>query len=144
MDTQRNSIESAREYLIDKGINPSFQRLKIYEYLAKTYAHPTVDMIFTELAKEIPTLSKTTIYNTLSLFQRSGIVSGLTIDANEIRYDPDPRVHAHFKCFECGSIFDIPVEPSYADMVIAEEHEVKERHIYLKGTCKNCSEAIET
>ncbi|HEB32107.1 MAG TPA: transcriptional repressor [Spirochaetes bacterium] len=144
MGTQLNSIESVKEYLIDKGINPSFQRLKIYEYLAKTITHPTVEMIFTELAKEIPTLSKTTIYNTLNLFQNSGIVSGLTIDANEIRYDPETRVHAHFKCFKCGSIFDIPVEPSYADMVIAEEHEVKERHFYLKGTCKNCLKAIET
>ena len=142
MNLQQNSIESAKEYLVAKGINPSFQRLKIYEYLAKTVTHPTADMIFTELAKEIPTLSKTTIYNTLNLFQNNGIVSGLAIDANETRYDPDPRVHAHFKCFECGSIIDIPVEPSYTDMVMAEEHEVKERHIYLKGTCKNCLKAI--
>jgi len=142
MDPQHNSIETAKEYLVTRGINPSFQRLKIYEYLAKTAAHPTVDMIFTELAKEIPTLSKTTIYNTLNLFQNNGIVSGLTIDANELRYDLDTRVHAHFKCFECGSIIDIPVEPSYTDMVMAEEHEIKERHIYLKGTCKNCLKSI--
>ncbi len=144
MDIRHTSIEAVKEYLIDKGINPSFQRLKIYEYLAKTIAHPTVDMIFTELAKEIPTLSKTTIYNTLNLFQNRGIVSGLTIDSNEIRYDPDPMVHAHFKCLKCGSIFDIPIEPSYADMFIAEEHEVKERHYYLKGTCKNCLDVVET
>ena len=142
MDAQYNQIESAKEYLIANGIKPSFQRLKIYEYLASKATHPTADMIYNKLAREIPTLSKTTIYNTLSLFQNNGIVSGLSIDPNELRYDADTKVHAHFKCFECGSIIDIPVEPSYPVMAMAEEHDVKERHIYLKGTCKDCLKAI--
>ena len=36
MNTEHSSITSLKDYFIDNGINPSFQRLKIYEYLAKT------------------------------------------------------------------------------------------------------------
>jgi Fe2+ or Zn2+ uptake regulation protein len=143
MDTEQSSISSLKEYLIDNGIKPSFQRLKIYEYLAKAVTHPTVDMIFSDLTEEIPTLSKTTIYNTLNLFQDSGIVTGLTIESNEVRYDPDTSMHAHFKCFECGGLFDIPIEGSFHVRDIAGEHRVKESHIYLKGTCKNCLKSVE-
>jgi Fe2+ or Zn2+ uptake regulation protein len=141
MDTRQNSITSLKEYLIQNGINPSFQRLKIYEYLSNSTTHPTVDMIFNELTKEIPTLSKTTVYNTMNLFQDNGIVIGLTIESNEVRYDPDTSDHAHFKCFKCGGLFDIPIDGFIRYQDIAREHEVKERHIYLKGTCKDCLKA---
>jgi Fur family transcriptional regulator, peroxide stress response regulator len=54
--------------LKNKNIRPSIQRIKIFEYLIKNLCHPTVDQIFKDLQSEIPTISKTTIYNTLDLF----------------------------------------------------------------------------
>ena len=139
MDKSKITIEGAKDYLVKNGINPSYQRLKIFEHLAKSTSHPTVDIIYHELSKEIPTLSKTTIYNTLNLFQRKGIVIGLTIEDNELRYDSNTELHAHFKCTKCGEVYDIPVEfpPEMNNKV--SEHIVNERHFYMKGTCRNCT-----
>lgn len=143
----QKSIEKTKQYLEREGINPSYQRLKIYEHLSHSHAHPTADAIYHHLVREIPTLSKTTIYNTLNLFQAKGIINGITIDENEVRYDADMSPHAHFKCISCGSIFDVRVtcthfspgyggEPSRACFDC--NHQITERHIYLKGICSDC------
>jgi len=44
--------------LIEHNIAPSIQRIKILEYLSKYKTHPTADMIYRELVKQIPTLSE--------------------------------------------------------------------------------------
>ena len=61
-------IENIGEYLKAHEIKPSYQRIKIFQYLVENKNHPTVDMIYKALCTEIPTLSKTTVYNTLNLF----------------------------------------------------------------------------
>jgi Fe2+ or Zn2+ uptake regulation protein len=138
MEKSEVTIEMVKDYLIKNGIHPSFQRLKIFQHLAKSTEHPTVDMMYNTLSREIPTLSKTTIYNTLNLFQKRGIVVGLTIEDNEVRYDANTEPHAHFKCNECGKVYDIPFDySSWKDDKVCD-HIVKERHFYLKGTCKDC------
>lgn len=134
------SIDSIKTLLSEKGINPSFQRLKIYEFLITKRCHPTVEMIYNELIKEIPTLSKTTIYNTLNLFQNKGIIIGLSIDENEVRYEADLNPHAHFKCTVCKCIYDIPIEYSEIHEDVIAGHVITERHIYLKGICMRCQE----
>ena len=55
-------------YLKNHDIKPSYQRMKIFQYLLDNHVHPTVDTIYKALCPEIPTLSKTTVYNTLNLF----------------------------------------------------------------------------
>ena len=60
--------------LRDKEITPSYTRIKIYDYLSKDKIHPTVDEIFIDLSGVFPTLSKTTVYNTLKLFVEKKLV----------------------------------------------------------------------
>ena len=66
------SIDSIAGKLKEKNIKPSLQRIKILEYLAGYPCHPTVDYIFNALHPEMPTLSKSTVYNTLKVLQRRG------------------------------------------------------------------------
>lgn len=132
------SIENAKTFLTDVGINPSYQRLRILEYLINNRCHPTVDMIYNELIHEIPTLSKTTIYNTLNLFQKRGIILGLTIDENEVRYESNIVPHAHFKCEKCGEIFDVHLYCPILSRGYVYNHKIHEGHLYLKGICKDC------
>ena len=61
-------MNASKQYLLNFGIKPSLQRLAVMKYLMQYHTHPTVDEIYAALHSSIPTLSKTTIYNTLSLF----------------------------------------------------------------------------
>jgi len=131
-------IENISKYLLENGIKPSVQRLKIFEYLSNTIEHPTVETIFNALSEEIPTLSKTTVYNTLRLFQSKGIVNVINIEDNETRYDADTSFHGHFKCTECGKVYDFKVDISKIKFMELENFKIMESHYYLKGICKYC------
>jgi Fur family ferric uptake transcriptional regulator/Fur family peroxide stress response transcriptional regulator len=94
-------------YLQQYSIKPSMQRTAVMEYLMQNKIHPTIDEIFTALSPIMPTLSKTTVYNTLDLFVEKGAVQVLTIDEKNARYDVDISKHAHFFCKSCGKVHDI-------------------------------------
>ncbi len=127
-----------REIMEKFEIKPSFHRFKILEYLINNKTHPTADDIYTALFKEIPTLSKTTVYNTLKHFVSKGIVSELMIEENEVRYDFEVSPHIHLKCKKCGKIYDIYKECEILTHKKMNGHKIEEYHIYLKGICKKC------
>ncbi|EOD01070.1 Fur family transcriptional regulator [Caldisalinibacter kiritimatiensis] len=130
--------EDIRSYLMEKGIKPSYQRIKILEYLLEHRTHPTVDEIYKELVKEVPTLSKTTVYNTLNLFIEKNLATVITIEENETRYDADTSIHGHFKCEKCGKVYDFNVNISNLAYDGLENFQINDQHVYFKGICKDC------
>ncbi len=131
-------MKELKQLLLEKGIKPTYQRIKILEYLKKYNTHPTVDMIFSALYNKVPTLSKTTVYNTLDVFNKSGLLDILTITGSEQRYDHNVMPHHHFLCKVCGSIIDIEIKCPYFEKWTPDEHRIEEVHGYFKGICKNC------
>lgn len=134
-----DSIVTAQDYLAKYGIKPSVQRIAIMEYLMEHRTHPSTDEIHSVLIKWMPTLSKTTVYNTLKLFTEQGALTALGIDDRNIRYDIDVSDHAHFICLGCGKVYDIPVD--HLDKLIVrggEKLTITETHLYYKGYCKLC------
>ncbi len=131
-------INKIDEYLKEHGIKPSYQRIKVLDYIVKNRNHPTVDTIFKELIKEIPTLSKTTIYNTLKLFHQKGVVLVINIEDNETRFDADVCNHGHFKCKKCGEIYDFDIDENDLILPKLKEFVIDEQHFYLKGICPKC------
>jgi Fur family peroxide stress response transcriptional regulator len=135
------NMQRLKKLLKDKGLKPTYQRLKVLEYLDKHLnTHPTVEMIYEKLLRRIPTLSMTTIYNTLGAFLERGLVSAETITGTEIRYDLITEPHHHFLCKECGNIIDIDVKCSIAERKTKaiNGHMIEEVHGYFKGICREC------
>jgi len=127
-----------KELLQAEGLKPTYQRLRILEYLEKHRTHPTVEEIYEYLAREIPTISKTTIYNTLNALLEKGIIHAITITGTETRYDCRGCPHHHLLCKSCGKIIDIDIECPYIEDEEIAGHRIEERHGYFKGICKNC------
>lgn len=124
--------------LVKKNLRPSHHRIKILEYLLDKQGHPSVDQIFNDLHKEIPTLSKSTVYNTLNLFITARLVRMLTIEENETRYDLIVDKHGHFKCESCDTIYDFKIN---IDEFIADElsdFQINDQDVYFKGICPSC------
>ena len=125
-------------HLATNNIKPSIQRIKIFEYLHENREHPTVDVIYKDLVGDIPTLSKTTVYNTLKLFVDNGITSTFTIDGNEARYDAIMEEHAHFKCKKCNNVFDVEIDALKLKFSQLNDFQIDNTNIYLKGICNKC------
>ena len=127
---------NARETLTKHGIRPSVTRLSIMEYLLSVRTHPTVEEIYEKLHFDIPTLSKTTVYNTLKLFSEEGIIKLLTIDNAQVRADGFNDTHGHFLCTSCRKLFDFPITELAKECL--KDFDVKTREVYYTGLCKNC------
>lgn len=132
------TFEELSAQLSQNDIRPSYQRIKILDYLYKNRCHPTVDKIYTDLLPEIPTLSKTTVYNTLNSFLEASLVMIVNIEDNETRYDIDTREHGHFKCDNCGTVVDFVAELHSLKNSGLDGFLIKERNIYYKGLCPHC------
>lgn len=128
------------DYLLSYNIKPSVQRLAIMDYLLSHKTHPAIEEIYLALCDAIPTLSKTTVYNTLKLFVEHGAVQMLTIDERNACYDADIHNHAHFLCKKCNKIFDLP-SVDYDNKILKvkdEGFQVEDIHLYIKGYCPSC------
>ena len=134
---------SAYDRLLEYRIKPSVQRIAIMDYLMSHHTHPTADEIYLALSPSMPTLSKTTVYNTLRLFAEQGAALMLTIDDRNANFDGKTEAHAHFFCKRCGRIYDVACSQWVGEAEKAAELDgcsVSEVHYYYKGICKNCLE----
>jgi Fur family peroxide stress response transcriptional regulator len=130
--------DDLKAVLTDKGIKPTYQRLLILSYLKDRSDHPTVDKIHRDLVKEVPTMSKTTVYNTLKSFVEKGIISTVHVTGTESRYDYNASGHHHFYCEKCGAILDLDIVcPNFIRREVGG-HQIKELHGYFRGICSKC------
>ena len=131
-------LEKYVKILKEHSMKVTPQRLEVLRYLDEHRVHPTVEMIYLDLKKRNPSLSKTTVYNSVEILEKQGIIQSLRIAGNEIRYDFRNDLHHHFICKKCGRIFDIDLTCPVIDKVEQNGFKVEEIHGYFKGICKEC------
>lgn len=131
------------QQLLKRNITPSHQRVMILQYLAENQCHPTADQIFSALRGAIPTLSKSTVYNTLNLFLEAKLIRVLSVEENETRYDIVMQNHGHFKCSDCGSIYNFAVDIDRFVSKDLQGFQITEKNVYFNGVCPICIAKIE-
>ena len=123
------------------GLKLTPQRLAIFEYLKDNTDHPSADDIYGAVAKQFPTMSFATVYNTLETLRKRGELLELTIDPARKRFDPNPEPHHHLICVRCKRIVDI--HASFQLTVPGRdraEFELLGNHVEFYGICRGCSE----
>src|SRR5262249_19753182 len=128
------------------GLKATGPRIGALAALEPDHKDPTAEYLYATLRRDRPSLSLSTVYQTLDVFIRTGLcrrVSGL---GDRLRVDGTPQNHDYAVCRLCGAIFDVdrdqvqlPVPPGYLSnglMVtgIRFEYEV---------ICRACQEAAD-
>jgi Fe2+ or Zn2+ uptake regulation protein len=116
------------------GLQPTPQRLAVARYVLATTSHPTADEVLERARRECPTLSRATVYNTLSRFSEKGLVRPQTIKEGVIVFDARVEKHHHFIDEETGEILDV----AWDALVVSGEEElrgfqVKEYQVVMRG-----------
>ncbi len=116
----------------------TFQRQVILNILKTTDMHPTADWIYERAKRYIPHISLGTVYRNLKILKEEGEILEIT-DGKLTRFDGRTDKHYHFKCIECGNIYDIEAE----DIDINENIKAKGFiplvfELFISGICKNC------
>ncbi|MCR3884172.1 transcriptional repressor [Methanotrichaceae archaeon M04Ac] len=125
----------------NSGYRATPQRIAISRYILLNHEHPTAQKAYQEIKKTHPTVSLATIYNTIKILKRIGLLAELNLPQGQTRYDPNTEAHAHLLCLRCGSIRDWsdPIMYELMAKVSAQaDFTVMGSSLDLKGVCYSC------
>ena len=113
----------------------SKQRELIFNTVLWSNDHPTAEMVYNVVRKEIPNISLGTVYRNLASLVDNHKIIRIKIDGI-YRYDKNIR-HSHFICHKCGCIIDI-FDDGFKDIKTIDGNIVDDYEIKYKGICKKC------
>ena len=90
-----------------QGVNPTQQRIEIAQALFAKSQHLCADQVMSLVNKQRSIVSKATVYNTLGLFARKGLVREVIVDPSKVFYDPTTDPHHHLYNMDTGELLDI-------------------------------------
>ena len=96
--------------LLAHGITPTRQRIEIAGVLLLEPRHLCAEQVLAEANRAGAAVSKATVYNTLALLARRGLVREVIADQTKVFYDSNTAAHHHFYDTETGRLIDIPEE----------------------------------
>lgn len=89
-------------------ILPTQQRIDIAYLLFQRAQHVAAEQVLAEVNSHYGHVSKATVYNTLGLFVRKGLVREVLIEQGRTFYDSNTRDHHHVYNVDTGELSDIP------------------------------------
>lgn len=119
------------------GIQPTPQRIAVIEFILNTRSHPSADQALEQVRLQCPTISRATVYNTLNLLVKKGLVRTQIIREGTVVFDCNINQHHHFIDEETGNIYDIPwdqLEVKGKDRL--KDFEIVEFQVILRGRRK--------
>jgi len=120
--------------LRDVGLQPTPQRLAVARFVLRTTSHPTADEVLAQARKDCPTLSRATVYNTLTRLAERGLVRLQTIREGVVVFDAHTERHHHFVDDATGKIYDVPWEAlSVSGEDVLQEYDVREYQVVMRG-----------
>ncbi len=116
------------------------QRIAVYEAVCDNLRHPGVDELWRQIKKDLPSVTRESVYRILNEFAEQGILQRLD-RIGSARYDSQTGPHGHFICERCGAITDFQF-PEQTVLPVAQVPG-KLRHIELRVSiiCDNCDAA---
>ncbi len=92
------------------GIRPTSQRVQIALLVLDRPCHFSADQLLGTLRRDGARVSKATVYNTLNLFSRHGLIREIAVDPERLMYDSTTNSHHHVYNVATGELFDIAAQ----------------------------------
>lgn len=127
----------------------SRQREGLLKSLKERTDHPTAEMLYIDLKRQIPEIGIATIYRNLADLCEEGFIIRIKSHSGKDRYDGNILPHIHFECNKCLEIEDIFL---YEEEIKKLDNEIKEvtktieaeathSTIMINGVCKHCKQS---
>ncbi len=101
--------ESVYEYLAEHGLRRTAQREAIIQAVLATQEHFHAEELLDMARRLDASVSRATVYRTLPLLVRSGLLRELDLGKDVTYYDPnfvDHPTHNHLICIDCDKIIE--------------------------------------
>lgn len=96
--------------MAEHDITPTPQRVEIAQVLFAQPQHLSAEQVLTKVNEGGVPVSKATVYNTLGLFARKGLIREVIVDPAKVFYDSTIVPHHHFYNVDTGGLIDIDAD----------------------------------
>ena len=128
--------------LSKQGYRMTPQRMMILSAIESSDDHISAEEIYAQIVAKYPNVNISTVYRTLELLERLGLVTKTDLGEGRVRYHPaDKGHHHHLICRECGAIIDLDESllTSLKSTLLREyKFSADLRHLAILGRCVNC------
>ncbi|MCH7683537.1 MAG: transcriptional repressor [Gemmatimonadetes bacterium] len=136
-------VEGFRGYMRDHNLPLTHQREAIASALFHSEEHLSVEDIEAILRDENVHVGKATVYRTLDLLVRAGLVDEHDFGEGFKRFEPRSARshHEHLICLACGKVVEFTSERiERMKALIADEHGFRHHHhrLDIYGVCSEC------
>ena len=132
------TIETIRQRFRRHHVRLTPQRAAIYGALAGTADHPTADDLYRVVKRRHPMISRNTVYYTLGVLRRTGLVREVHIGHEGARFDANMSLHHHLICLGCRQIQDVTDETLDRLTVAQPDFQVLGHRVEFHGYCDGC------
>lgn len=120
------------------GVQPTAQRIAICRYVLCEADHPTAEEVKAWADRNFPKLSLATVYNTLNLLVKAGLLQELRLPHSEkVIYDNNMAAHFHFLDEESGELYDLDPESVEVNTKLQKGFQVRKLSVLLSGKVKD-------
>ena len=134
--------EDIASKLNKQGYRSTPQRAMILSAIENSDHHISAEEIYDEVAAKYPQVNISTVYRTMELLKRLGLVYEIDLGEGRIRYHSEGKGHHHHLiCQKCGAIIDIDESTlSRLKDVLLNRYNFSAqlRHMAIFGLCENC------
>ena len=118
------------QILRSQGFKVTPQRIAIYDALRGHHDHPTAEMLYHTLRPEHPSMSLATVYKTMEIFEKIGLVKILEVG--------DERAH-YIRCNKVEDMMGIDLQAIKKIADQGSEYQITGQHITFEGVCPECA-----
>lgn len=116
------------------------QRQLVLDAVRSRTDHPSADQIYHALRRQLPTISRATVYRNLHLLVELGLIHSVRL-AQTDRYEPPQHEHDHVICRLCGRVMDLhAIEHTASHHAVSEQtgYLIDHHHMVFEGVCPTC------
>jgi Fur family transcriptional regulator, ferric uptake regulator len=133
------------ELLVQKGVRPTRQRLRVLEELAGERDDATAQILWRRLCAADERIGLATVYRTLALLHEHGVVDSLSHHGTERCYRLCAAGHHHhLYCERCHRVVEIDectLEGWVAEVAGRHGFVASEHRVEINGLCTDCRSA---
>ncbi|MBE9513519.1 MAG: transcriptional repressor [Dehalococcoidia bacterium] len=133
---------SCHKALQKQGYRLTPQRMLVIEALHGADSHISAEEIYVQLHRRYPYSNISTVYRTLELLNRLGLVTETDFGEGRVRYHvAEKSHHHHLVCRTCGRVIDVDesVLSPLKDTLLREcDFAAELRHMAVPGECGEC------
>jgi Fur family transcriptional regulator, ferric uptake regulator len=125
------------EDCISGGLKMTVQRRIIADCLDEADDHPDVDAIYRRAVEKDPSVSIATVYRTIGIFEKAGLIEPIDIVDSNKRYEVKRERHDHLVDVETGQIHEFKstkIENAVREIALEMGFDVSDFQLQVYGS----------